>query len=51
MTSYLEAQWMAPQYIPEWLEIVGELPRTPSGKIQEFCLREVARAGQDVRKG
>jgi cyclohexanecarboxylate-CoA ligase len=32
---------MARQYIPERLEIVSELPRTPSGKIQKFRLREV----------
>jgi cyclohexanecarboxylate-CoA ligase len=30
--------------MPERLEIVAELPRTPSGKIQKFKLREVARA-------
>ncbi len=43
MTAYLEAQQMARQYIPERLEIVAELPRTPSGKIQKFKLRETAR--------
>jgi len=44
ITSHLEAQRMARQYMPERLEIVAELPRTPSGKIQKFKLREVARA-------
>jgi cyclohexanecarboxylate-CoA ligase len=34
---------MARQYMPERLEIVAELPRTPSGKIQKFRLREMAR--------
>jgi glycosyltransferase involved in cell wall biosynthesis len=44
VTTYLEAQRMARQYMPERLEILPELPRTPSGKIQKFKLREIARA-------
>jgi cyclohexanecarboxylate-CoA ligase len=45
MTDFLRAQKMAIQYIPERMEIVKELPRTPSGKIQKFKLREaVAKA-------
>ncbi|MCA3358577.1 MAG: cyclohexanecarboxylate-CoA ligase [Roseomonas sp.] len=44
VTAYLEAQRMARQYMPERLEIVAELPRTPSGKIQKFKLRDIARA-------
>ncbi|MFO0155070.1 MAG: AMP-binding protein, partial [Alphaproteobacteria bacterium] len=44
VTAYLEAQRMARQYMPERLEILPELPRTPSGKIQKFKLREIARA-------
>ncbi|MBR0659069.1 cyclohexanecarboxylate-CoA ligase [Neoroseomonas oryzicola] len=43
MTAYLQDQRMARQYMPERLEIVQELPRTPSGKIQKFRLREMAR--------
>ena len=43
MTEYLNAQSMARQYIPERLEIVMEMPRTPSGKVQKFRLREMAR--------
>lgn len=43
MTFYLKEQKMAVQYIPERLEIVDELPRTPSGKIQKFKLREAAK--------
>jgi len=35
---------MARQYIPERLETVGELPRTLSGKVQKFKLRDMARA-------
>lgn len=40
MQAYLRGQDMAIQYIPERLEIVAALPRTPSGKIQKFRLRE-----------
>lgn len=43
MVAYLKAQQMAQQYIPERLELVTELPRTPSGKVQKFKLRETAR--------
>jgi cyclohexanecarboxylate-CoA ligase len=43
MTAYLAEQKMARQYIPERLEIVTDLPRTPSGKVQKFKLRETAR--------
>ncbi|MBM3592321.1 MAG: AMP-binding protein [Alphaproteobacteria bacterium] len=42
-TAYLETQRMARQYMPERLEILPELPRTPSGKIQKFKLRDIAR--------
>ena len=44
VTAYLEGQRMARQYMPERLEILTELPRTPSGKIQKFKLRDIARA-------
>jgi cyclohexanecarboxylate-CoA ligase len=43
MTDFLGAQSMARQYIPERLEIVEEMPRTPSGKVQKFRLRAMAR--------
>ena len=43
MVAHLEVQRMARQYVPERLEIVEELPRTPSGKVQKFRLREIAR--------
>ena len=43
MTEYLNAHGMARQYIPERLEMVTEMPRTPSGKVQKFRLREMAR--------
>lgn len=44
MVGHLKAQQMAQQYVPERLEIVSELPRTPSGKVQKFKLRETAKA-------
>ncbi len=43
MQHYLHACQVAKQYWPERLEIVAELPRTPSGKIQKYVLRERAR--------
>ena len=42
MQRYLEAQQLAKQYWPERLEIIDEMPRTPSGKIQKYKLREIA---------
>lgn len=44
MVAFLEQQQMARQYFPERLEIVDELPRTASGKVQKYRLREIARA-------
>jgi non-ribosomal peptide synthetase component E (peptide arylation enzyme) len=43
MVAYLDSQRVAKTYWPERLELVSALPRTPSGKIQKFVLREVAR--------
>jgi cyclohexanecarboxylate-CoA ligase len=31
---------VAKQYWPERVEVVDDLPRTPSGKIQKFKLRD-----------
>jgi cyclohexanecarboxylate-CoA ligase len=42
LTLFLGQHGMAKQYWPERLEIVREMPRTPSGKIQKFKLREMA---------
>jgi cyclohexanecarboxylate-CoA ligase len=42
LTHFLEAKGMAKQYWPERIELVTEMPRTPSGKIQKFRLREIA---------
>ena len=35
---------VAKQYWPERVEVVAELPRTASGKMQKFKLKEVAAA-------
>ena len=43
MVAYLQEQRMARQYMPERMEVVQELPRTPSGKVQKFRLREMVR--------
>ena len=43
MKRYLQEQQMAKQYWPEFLCVLDDLPRTPSGKIQKFRLREIAR--------
>ena len=42
MIGFLEERRMAKQYLPERLEILPEMPRTPSGKIQKYKLREMA---------
>jgi cyclohexanecarboxylate-CoA ligase len=43
MRAHLDAARVARQYWPERLELLEALPRTPSGKIQKFALRELAR--------
>ena len=43
IASFLSEQRMAKQYFPERLEILEDMPRTPSGKIQKFKLREAAK--------
>jgi cyclohexanecarboxylate-CoA ligase len=44
MIAFLTQEKMARQYFPERLEILPEMPRTPSGKIQKFRLREMAQS-------
>jgi cyclohexanecarboxylate-CoA ligase len=46
MQAHLDAHRVAKTYWPERLELVAELPRTPSGKIQKFVLRDRARGLQ-----
>ena len=41
---HLEADGVAKHFWPERLEIIDAMPRTPTGKIQKFVLRERARA-------
>jgi 3-phosphoshikimate 1-carboxyvinyltransferase len=50
MQRYLDERRVAKPYWPERLEVVAELPRTPSGKIQKFVLREQARQFTDVHR-
>lgn len=42
LIDFLSEQKMAKNYLPERLELARELPRTPSGKIQKFKLRQIA---------
>lgn len=46
--DYLRDARMAKQFWPERIEIVTELPRTASGKIQKFRLKEIAATFADV---
>src|SRR6201993_871271 len=47
--TYLSDAKMAKQFWPERVEVVAELPRTASGKIQKFKLREVAGAFAETK--
>ncbi|WP_423801750.1 AMP-binding protein [Neobacillus sp. SAB-20_R2A] len=40
LQEYLTQKGVAKQYWPEHLEVIDDFPRTPSGKIQKFRLRE-----------
>jgi 3-phosphoshikimate 1-carboxyvinyltransferase len=41
--EHLDAQEMSKHYWPERVEVIEEMPRTPSGKIQKFVLRDRAK--------
>ncbi len=43
MVAYLKDAKLARNYWPERLEVIAEMPRTASGKIQKFKLREIAK--------
>lgn len=43
LTAHLALAGMSKTYWPERLEIVASMPRTPSGKIQKYRLRELVR--------
>jgi cyclohexanecarboxylate-CoA ligase len=47
LRDYLEKAGMARQFWPERLEIIATMPRTPSGKIKKYVLRQMM-AGQPV---
>ena len=47
--AYLRDARMAKQFWPERVELVAELPRTASGKIQKFKLREAAAAFAETK--
>jgi cyclohexanecarboxylate-CoA ligase len=47
MQAYLAECKMTKQFWPERVELVADLPRTASGKIQKFKLKEVAEAFGD----
>lgn len=40
LREYLETKGVAKQYWPETIQVVDELPRTPSGKIQKYLIRK-----------
>ncbi|WP_373068599.1 AMP-binding protein [Gemmatimonas sp.] len=46
VTDFLRAKKIAPQKLPERLELIDELPRTPTGKVQKFALRERVLPGE-----
>ncbi|RKQ35807.1 AMP-binding protein [Oceanobacillus halophilus] len=43
LKKFLEEKRVVKQYWPEHLEVVDDFPRTPSGKIQKFRLRELVK--------
>ncbi len=45
MKQFLEDKGVAKQYWPEMLEVLPDLPKTPSGKIRKFELRDQINAG------
>jgi len=48
MTRYLSENQVTKTYHPERLEILPDLPKTPSGKLQKFKMREDAKVFGDV---
>ena len=42
MVAFLQAEGVAKSYWPEHLACIQAMPRTPTGKIQKFILREEA---------
>jgi cyclohexanecarboxylate-CoA ligase len=48
LTSYLRERRIANQKLPEYLRVVDELPKTASGKVQKYRLREMLAAERDA---
>lgn len=46
---FLTEKGLAKQYWPERVELIDEFPRTPSGKIQKFRLRQMIEAKLDTK--
>jgi len=49
MQAFLAECKMAKQFWPERVELVADLPRTASGKIQKFKLKEIAAAFAEAK--
>ncbi|WP_322061886.1 cyclohexanecarboxylate-CoA ligase [Paraburkholderia sp. J63] len=47
IVDFLKANKVALQYIPERLLLLDSMPKTPSGKVQKFRLREIVRDGKE----
>ncbi|MFM1651632.1 AMP-binding protein [Brevibacillus sp. B_LB10_24] len=43
LQHFLQQKGVTKQYWPEYLEVIEEVPRTPSGKIQKYVLRNMAK--------
>ncbi|HEX2333229.1 MAG TPA: hypothetical protein VHI32_08660, partial [Burkholderiales bacterium] len=43
LCRHLAAEGFSKHFWPERLEVLAEMPRTPTGKVQKFVLREVAK--------
>jgi acyl-coenzyme A synthetase/AMP-(fatty) acid ligase len=41
--QHLASEGFSKHFWPERLELLAEMPRTPTGKIQKFVLRELAK--------
>jgi cyclohexanecarboxylate-CoA ligase len=50
LQEFLRSAGLATQKWPEDLRLVAELPRTASGKVQKFLLREAFGAGQESKR-
>ena len=47
--AYMAECKVAKQYWPERVEVLAQLPSTPSGKIQKFRLREIIASGENTK--